>query len=167
MKMPICDLCLRSNTLCKRCEKKLREKKITELDIEMARTLYAIDRRYGIGNVTFKKSFESDGLIVMMVGKGDVGNIVGKRGKIIRILKRKFNKKIRVIEETDNIKELVAEIISPARVTGMNIIYPVSGSAINKIRIDETSKDKMPADVSVIEDIVKRIIKKDIKIVLE
>jgi transcription antitermination factor NusA-like protein len=167
MKMPICDTCLKTNTLCNVCKEKLKRREITKLDIELARTLYSIDKDYKLGDITFKKSVESDGLIIMIVGKGDVGSTVGRGGKVIRILRRKFNKRIRVVEDTDDLKKLVGELIHPARITGVNIVYPVSGDAINKIRIDKASKDKMPIDVSVIENAVRKIIKKDIKIVFE
>ncbi len=167
MKMPICDTCLKSNTLCEVCKEKLKKEEITNLDIELARTLHNINRSYNLGDITFKKSVESDGLIVMIVGEGDVGSVIGKGGKIVRILRRKFNKRIRVIGDTDDLKKLVDELIYPARISGIDIIYPVSGEIINKIRIDKISKDKMPAEISIIENIIRKITKKNIQIVFE
>ncbi|MCK4432659.1 MAG: transcription elongation factor NusA [Methanomicrobia archaeon] len=167
MKMPICDTCLRSNTLCKVCKEKLKKEEITNLDIELARTLYNINRNYNLGDITFKKSVESGGLIVMIVGKGDVGSVIGKGGKIIRILRRKFNKRIRVIGDTDDLKNLVDELIYPARISGIDIVYPVSGEIINRIRIDKISKDKMPAEISIVENVIRKITKKNIKTVFE
>ncbi len=167
MRMPICDTCLKSNTLCEVCNEKLKKEEITNLDIELARTLYNINRNYNLGDITFKKSVESDGLIVMIVGKGDVGSVIGKGGKIVRILRRKFNKRIRVIGDTDDLKNLVDELIYPARISGIDIVYPVSGEIINRIRIDKISKDKMPAEISIIENVIRKITKKNIKTVFE
>jgi len=167
MKMPICNTCLKTNTLCNVCNEKLKNGEITKLDIELARTLYSIDKDYKLGDITFKRSVESKGLIIMIVGKGDVGSTVGRGGKVIRILRRKFNKRIRVVEDTDDLKKLVGELIYPARIIGINIVYPVSGEVINKIRIDKASKDKISMKISEIENAVRKIIKKNIEIVFE
>ena len=167
MKMPICSKCLESETLCEICSQKLKNREITSLDVEIARVLYSIARNYHLGDVTFKRSIEVNGMIVMIVGKGDIGTVIGKRGRFVRILRRKFNKIIRVVEDRSDLRGLVEELIYPARIHGINIIYPVSGKKKYKIRVDKRSQDKMPADKSVIESAIRIIIKKDSEILFE
>ncbi|MEA1994325.1 MAG: KH domain-containing protein, partial [Euryarchaeota archaeon] len=140
---------------------------ITQRDIDLARALHIINKNYNIDSATFKKSFEADGFVVMIVDKGDVGKVIGKRGKFIRILRRKLNKNIRVVGETENLKEFVGELIYPARITGIDIVYPVSEDTVSRIRIEKESLDKMPAEKTKIERVLNEIRKEEIKIVFE
>jgi transcription antitermination factor NusA-like protein len=167
MKMPICSKCLKSGTLCEICNQKLENGEISSLDVELARALYSIAKNYHLGDVTFKKSIEVDGLIVMIVGEGDIGSVIGKRGRFIRILRRKFNTIIRVVEDTDDLKKWIDELIYPAKISGINIVYPVSGEERYKIRVDKRSREKMPAEKSVVENAIRKITKRETEIIFE
>ncbi len=167
METPLCDNCLTGDPLCQACSEKLEKGEITELDKTLSRTLYSIDKEYNLGDITFKKSIEANNLIVMIVGKEDVGRVVGKRGKIVRILRRKVNKKIRVVGDTDDLKVFVAELIYPAKLVGIDRIFPVSEEPINRVRIEKSSRDKIPALTEEIETALSKIKKENTKIVFE
>jgi transcription antitermination factor NusA-like protein len=86
-KTPICSVCLKSDILCLGCKRKLEEGKISPLDVKISRALFELAQKYrGLDSITFKRAIEVEGLIVLLVGRGEINIVVGKGGRIVRKL---------------------------------------------------------------------------------
>ncbi len=70
-------------------------------------------------NVTkvFIKDFAiKENLVMVVVNQGDIGRAIGKSGANIKLLERKLNKKIKIIEFNDNIETFIKNIASPVSI---------------------------------------------------
>ena len=147
MKAPICEVCLKTeDILCPADEKKLQDGVISELDVKISRMLYKL---LGDADVEFKKAVEAGDLVVIMVGEGNVPLVIGKGGKNIKLLMRELGKRVRVIEGleikgTDEIKKLATDLLYPASVFGVNVVYALSGTYYQVVVI-RRDQPKLPA----------------------
>ncbi|AAL81338.1 transcription elongation factor NusA [Pyrococcus furiosus DSM 3638] len=155
MKAPICEVCLKTeDILCPADEKKLEEGIITELDVKISRMLYKL---LGDADVEFKKAVEAGDLIVLIVGEGDVPIVIGKGGKNIKYLTRELGKRVRVIESTDDVKKLAVDLLYPAGVFGVNVVYKPDGGQYYKVLVFSRDKSKLPEKSEVLESILTQI----------
>ncbi|MBU7043133.1 MAG: KH domain-containing protein [Theionarchaea archaeon] len=167
MKAPICDICLKSGILCLGCEEKVRKGIISELDVKISKHLYDLEQEHHIRDITFVRAVESRSLIVIIVGEGDIGNLIGKGGKTVKSLQRALKKKIRIIEDTDDVRKIIQDLLHPARVLGMNILYLPSGEKTYKIRVPKEDERRIPTNVQSAEEIISKLINLEIQIAFE
>lgn len=166
MKAPICEVCLKTeDILCPADEKKLQEGVISEMDVRISRMLYKL---LGDVDVEFKKAVEAGDLVVIMVGEGNVPLVIGKGGKNIKLLMRELGKRVRVIEGmeikgTEDIKKLAIDLLYPASVFGVNVVYAPAGQYY-KVLILRRDKQKLPERQEILEDILSKIVGSDVKI---
>ncbi|WP_461863488.1 KH domain-containing protein [Thermococcus sp.] len=167
MKAPICEVCLKTDDiLCPADEKKLQEGIISELDVKISRLLYKL---LGDADIEFKKAVEAGDLIVIVVGEGDVPITIGKGGKNIKTLMRELGKRIRVIESreiksTDDVKKLATDLLYPAGVFGVNIVYKPGGENYYKVLVLSRDRSKLPEKAQVLESILAQIVGSDTRL---
>ncbi len=124
MKAPVCEVCLNSDILCMACKKKREEGKVTESDIRISKVINEVAKTFKpLNEVRIKKVIEGRNLAVIVCGKGDGARLVGKSGVMIKKLSKLVGKPLRVVEESEDVKEFVQNLINPVPVTGLNIIY--------------------------------------------
>ncbi|NJE30803.1 transcription elongation factor NusA [Thermococcus sp. 18S1] len=167
MKAPICEVCLKTDDiLCPADEKKLQDGVISELDVKVARLLYKL---IGDADMEFKRAVEAGDIIVIVVGEGDVPITIGKGGKNIKALMRELGKRIRVIEAvevtgTDDVKKLATDLLYPAGVFGVNIVYKPGGGTYYKVLVMGRDRKKLPEKADVLESILSQITGAEVKI---
>ncbi|HOP08881.1 MAG TPA: transcription elongation factor NusA [Candidatus Methanofastidiosa archaeon] len=167
MRTPICEICLKSGILCPGCQEKLASGEISQLDVDMSKLLYRIVNQYNVPkDFRFVKAYEFEDLIVLIVGKDDVGAIVGKGGKILKILQKEFHNKIRVIEDTNDIRKMAEDLLFPARIVGVNIIFLPEGKR-KRIRISQEDTKRLPIELKAAEGIIKALTGEDITITVD
>lgn len=162
MKAPICERCIKSGILCEECEQKVSSKEISELDIRIARTLQKLEDRDLLRGATFERAYEVDNLIIITT-KGKVGALVGRGGRVVRLLSKEFNRKVRIINTTST-KSTLQDLVAPARIHGINIIYKPDGEQTKAI-ISREDKYKLIAPSVTLEKAANLI--SDKTIVLE
>jgi transcription antitermination factor NusA-like protein len=167
MKAPICDICLKSGILCLGCEEKLRKGVVSDLDVKIAKLLYQLEEDHHIRDITFVKAVESRSLIVIIVGEGEIGNLIGKGGKTVKVLQRALRKKIRIIEDTNDTKKIIQDLLHPARILGMNILYLPSGEQKYKVRVPKEDERRIPTNVQSAEETVSKLTNLEVQITFE
>jgi len=165
MKTPVCDSDLRSGELCQDCKKKLAEGKISELDFEVAQILFRINERYNITAASFHKAIDL-GRVVLILTKGEVGLLIGKEGKIVAEISHSLGKKVRIAEAGGDVKKTIADIITPARLLGINRVFH-EGREITRVRLSKSDLQQLPLDLSSLERVLKSLLEEDVKIVFE
>ena len=121
MRMPICEECLKNTELCEECNKKLENKEITDLDLKVCNMLFELYENNIIGDSSFEKTIETKDFIII-VTKSNVSTLIGKSGRIVRLLSEKMGKKVRTVKQ-GNIREIVNDLITPARMMGLTRLY--------------------------------------------
>jgi transcription antitermination factor NusA-like protein len=149
------------------CENKVKEGKISPLDVKISRILFDLAKNdRGIASINFKRSIEADDLIVILVGKGEISNVVGKGGRMIHRLEEALNSKIRVIEEGADIRKQVQDVLTPAKVLGINILYSGGGEEY-RVRIPRAHLKLLPTSIDTFQAFFRKLTNKNIKLVFE
>jgi len=162
MQTPICTFCAKTNVLCDYCEKKLQEGKISQLDVELSKYLY---EKYNELDMKYISSFNARDSIVLFF-KGDIGPIVGKGGRSVLELSKKFGKRVKIIDLNADIKKIISDIIYPVSLLGINAVFTNEGE-ISKIRLDKKDLMRIPFDINSLEKILFQLLQKKIRVVFE
>ncbi len=163
MVLPVCDVCLKSGMLCQGCENKLKSGEITQLDLDIAKLLFKL----GEGKIGFKKTIEIGDVVIIVTDKDQVGKIIGKNGKIVRAISKKIKKKVRVIGEGSDFKEIARDILAPARISGINIVYGRDDEERYKIRVMRDDARRLPAKLDVLNNIMNQLTDEKTVIVID
>ena len=153
MVLPVCDVCLKSGMLCQGCGNKLKSGEITQLDLDIAKLLFKL----GDGKIGFKKTIEIGDVVIIVTEKDQVGKIIGKSGKIVRAISKKIHKKVRVIGEGSDFKEIARDLVAPARISGINIVYGMDDEEKFKIRVMKEDSRRLPARLDVLNNIMNQL----------
>lgn len=153
MVLPVCDVCLKSGMLCQGCENKLKTGEISQLDLDIAKILY----RVGDGKIGFKKTIEIGDVVIIITEKNQVGKLIGKGGKIVREISKTLERKIRVVGENSDLKAVATDILAPARISGINIVYGKDGEERYKIRVQREDARRLPAKLDLLNSIIQEL----------
>jgi transcription antitermination factor NusA-like protein len=163
MVLPVCDVCLKSGMLCQGCENKLKSGEISQLDLDIAKLLYKL----GNGKIGFKKTIEIGNVVIIITDQDQVGKLIGKGGKIVRAISKKVGKKVRVVGENSDLRSVATDILAPARISGINVIYGINGHTKYKIRVMREDSRKITARLDVLNNIIKQLTNEETLIVLD
>ncbi len=152
--MPICEKCAQSDALCETCQKKLDNGEISQLDIKIARLLYELYEKNVLGDPSFERSIELPDFIVIIT-KSNVSTLIGKGGRVVRILSEKLGKRVRIVKK-GSIKEIVNDLVSPARIMGFTTIYSKEGEK-QRILIPEADRKKILLKEESIKQVLKQL----------
>ncbi|HMK53801.1 MAG TPA: KH domain-containing protein [Methanobacteriaceae archaeon] len=152
MVLPLCEVCLKSGTLCQGCENKIKSGEISQLDLDISKILFKLDD----GKIGFKRTIEIGDVIIIVTDKDQVGKIIGKGGKIVREISKTLKKKVRVVGENSELKSVANDILSPARISGINTVYGLDGEKY-KIRVMKDDYRRVPAKLELLNEIIQQL----------
>ena len=169
MKSPLCEICLKNYPLiCGNCQEKIDEGEITEIGVKVARVLTNLEDLFpSIKNVTFKRIVEIDGVIIVIVAKGDVRRILGSSRRVLRQLEDELKAQVRIVEESRNPQDILRDLIRPVRILGINTIWLPDNSFERIVRISERERDRIPLSLTQLESAIYEMTNERIRIVFD
>jgi len=96
-----------------------------------------------------------------------VGKLIGKGGKIVREISKTIEKKVRVVGENSDLKAVAADILAPARVSGINIVYGKDGEERHKIRVRREDARRLPAKLDLLNNIIQELTGEKTQVVID
>ncbi|MFW9985167.1 MAG: hypothetical protein ACFFDJ_01210 [Candidatus Odinarchaeota archaeon] len=169
MKSPLCSICLKNYPLiCSNCQEKISEGEVSEIDVKVARVLVNLEDLFpSIKDVTFKRVIETNGLIIVLVGKGDVRRIFGSSRRILRELEKELNTNVRIVEESRNPQNILRDLIRPVRILGVNTIWLPDDSFEKKVRISARERENIPLTLKQLENAIYELTGERIRIAFD
>ena len=167
MQTPVCSICLKSGFLCQGCESKIKDGKISELDVKVARALFELSKKHkGLDQLVFKRSIDSEGLVILIVGEGQIPLLVGKRGRLIQEVEHLLDTRIRVIEQGASTRKIAEDIVAPAEVLGVNVLYAKTGEQY-RLRVARHQAKLLPGSRENVQQALNVLTDKNFAIVFE
>lgn len=163
MRIPLDYICVKTGVLCPRCRRLVESGAVSEFEIDIMRHLieFENDPEYKsfLNNLTYVKAYKISDMIVIIADyplKTDPKIIQ----KLSKALGDKLGSKIRIISNSlrRDIKSIVSQLIFPARIQGVNIIWLPDGSQQYIVRIPKTDLRYMPTSSENIEKLLQIII---------
>jgi transcription antitermination factor NusA-like protein len=154
----VCHFCLKSGILCPKCQAKLRLGEITETDLEIGRLLVSLENTYApLQDVYFHKAVETDGVLALIVGRGDVAKILSYGGKILRAIGEKTGKNIRILEYGTDDRKFLEDLFAPLNIVTINTIWLPDGSQETRVILRRRGRRQPPLNVEAIKQIAQRV----------
>lgn len=164
MLIPVCNECAKvgsTDALCAACATKLSTGQINEHDIAISNFLFT---NYPDFDIEFLSSYTTQKCILLFM-RGKVARIIGD-GSSIAALEKKIGKKVKVINVDHDFKKIVSDIIYPATLLGINIIFG-SKQENYKIRIAKEDLGKFPFEINAFQRLFSTALKKNVQIIFE
>ena len=158
MKAALCNFCLKSGILCSKCQGKLKSGEVSEADFEIARLLLSLEEKYpSLQNVYFHKAVEANGVLAIVVKRGDVPRLLGYGGKIIRALGEKTEKRIRVLEHGVDDRKFLEDLFVPLNILTINTIWLPDGTTDTRVILRRRRQRRIPINVEALKEIAQKI----------
>ncbi|AWR94322.1 transcription elongation factor NusA [Acidianus brierleyi] len=168
MKIPLDYLCVKSGLLCNRCQSLVDSGQVDSFEINVMKILLDLeDTQFKeLKDSTYYKAIKVNNLLILLVSSGP-SMTIQKWIKVAKVLQEKLGMKVRIIEKTSNIKSSAVQLLSPARVLGVNTVWLPDGSVQYVIRVSRTERRLLPADALVLESALSKIHDTRVKIRVE
>ncbi|MFH1424234.1 MAG: hypothetical protein ABIG20_00970 [archaeon] len=167
MKSPICGLCASMESLCSSCQGKVDSGEATLADVELARALTQLAHNIPpLDKAEFKRAVSVDNVMLVTVPKGTAGQMIGRGGTFVKEISSRLGKQVKVLEETNDHREIMQKVLFPARCLGVNVVYGARGKDGFKIRVAKTDRVKVDNPESY-EKLFSQVLGKETKISFE
>jgi transcription antitermination factor NusA-like protein len=143
--------------LCPKCRKKLEKGEISELDLEVGKLLVSMEDEYPpLQNVFFHKAVESDGVMALFVGRGDIAKILSYGGKIIKNLERDTKKMVRVLESNSDERKFLEDLFAPMTILTVNRIWLPDGTTETRVILKGGERRRTTRYINSLRDIASK-----------
>jgi len=158
VKTALCNFCLKSGILCSKCQRKLRSGEVSEVDLEIARLLLSLEDKYpSLQDVYFHKAVEANGVLAILVERGDMPRLLGYGGKIIKALGEKTGKTIRVLEHGADDRKLLEDLFAPLNILTINTIWLPDGTTETRVILRKRGRGRPPMNVEALKEIARKV----------
>ena len=115
MKLPIDQMCATTGTLCAKCQRAVREGKVTKLEIDLSKLIIkTVGKNRKYRDITLKRAIRLKAAVLLIVGKNQKELWKDPNVGLLNAISDKFGTDVVVLEETKNPRRLVEMLISPA-----------------------------------------------------
>jgi len=157
VKAALCNFCLKSGILCSKCQGKLKSGEVSEVDLEIARSLLSLEDKYpSLQDVYFHKAVEANGVLAVLVKRGDMSRLLGYGGKIIKALSEKTGKTIRVLEHGADDRKFLEDLFAPLSILTINTIWLPDGTTETRVILRKRGR-RPPINVKALKEIARKV----------
>ncbi len=155
--MNVCQFCLKSGILCPKCQNKLKQGEISKTDLELGRLLTTLETSYpSLQEVAFHRAVETDHVLALIVGKGDVARLLGQGGKIVKTIGEKTGKTVRVLEHGVDERKFLEDLFAPLNIITINTIWLPDGSQETRVIVRKRGR-RPPLNVEALRDLAQKV----------
>lgn len=164
MKYPLDKICIKSGLYCPSCQRKLDSGEVASDEVEVLKALIELEDEL---------KFLKKGEYVKSVSIGDKAIVfikdeftIEEKRKLEEELSQKLDRRVRVVEHTNDLKRLVEQILYPATLYGINRVWIPDGSEIINIRVSRRDR-RLIKEKEEYEKLIEKISNAKVRIVFE
>jgi len=130
---------------------------ISKIDLEIGRLLLSLEGVYPpLQEVYFHKAVETDHVLALIVGKGDVARLLSYGGKILKAIGKETGKTVRVLEQGADDRKFLEDLFAPLSIITINTIWLPDGSQETRVILRKRGR-KPPMDVEALKQLAKKV----------
>jgi len=154
----VCHFCLKSGILCPKCQTKLKLGEISKADLEIGQLLLSLEGSYpALQEVYFHRAVETDGVLALIVGRGDVAKLLSYGGKILRAIGEKTGKNIRILEHGVDERKFLEDLFAPLNILTINTIWLPDGSQETRVILRRRGRRPLPVNLDAVKQIAQKV----------
>jgi len=162
LRIPLDTLCVKTGVLCPRCQSIVRSGSVKEYEVDVMRELLDLEELPDfkfLKDMEYVRSVTSEGaLVIILQDVRDNTPDPRSLNKLSWVLGERLKTKTRIITNTKDLKEVVKQLVFPARITSVNTIWLPDGTVEYVVRIPKFEMRNLPFKRrEVIEDILTQI----------
>jgi len=162
LRIPLDTLCVKTGVLCPRCQSIVRSGSVKEYEVDVMRELLDLEELPDfkfLKDMEYVRSIVSEGaLVIILQDVRDNTPDPRSLNKLSWVLGERLKTKTRIITNTKDLKEVVKQLVFPARITSVNTIWLPDGTVEYVVRIPKFEMRNLPFKRrEVIEDILTQI----------
>lgn len=157
MKLPLCQIDIKSGFLCPRCQSLVDKGEYDEWDLKVMKALLELEesKMSMLKEYTYYKSIASNGLLVVIISGPKTSPYIFAR--IGKALSEKLKIKVRVVEKTSSLKQFAGQLLAPAQVVGVNMLWLPDGSWEGIVLVSRHDVKALPVRTEVLEEVLTKI----------
>ena len=154
MKVPICTFDAKTGVLCPKCESRLKNGELSDVDVECSIKLIKLSyKNQDIDKLNLIGSQKIDEDYVLILKDSNVSHI-NSNDKLLSSVEEEFKGKVWFVEANSSIRRFLENLFFPIRLLKTNMIWLPDGNQVTQVTIESKDYEKF---ISIIEKI-KRIV---------
>lgn len=154
MKVPICTFDAKTGVLCPKCESRLKNGELSDVDVECSIKLIKLSHKnQDIDKLNLIGSQKIDEDYVLILKDSNVSHI-NSNDKLVSSVEEEFKGKVWFVEANSSIRRFLEILFFPIRILKTNMIWLPDGNQVTQVTIESKDYEKF---ISIIEKI-KRIV---------
>ena len=154
MKVPICTFDAKTGVLCPKCESRLKNGELSDVDVESSIKLIKLSHKnLDIDKLNLIGSQKIDEDYVLILKDSNVSHI-NSNDKLVSSVEEEFKGKVWFVEANSSIRRFLENLFFPIRILKTNMIWLPDGNQVTQVTIESKDYEKF---ISIIEKI-KRIV---------
>ncbi|MGQ9460360.1 MAG: hypothetical protein ACUVRA_03910 [Candidatus Bathyarchaeaceae archaeon] len=131
---------------------------MSEVDLEIARLLLSLEDRYpSLQDVYFHKAVEANGVLAVVVERGDMPHLLGYGGKILKALAEKTGKTIRILEQGVDNRKFLEDLFVPLTILTINTIWLPDGTTETRVILRKGRGRWAQMNVEALKEIAQKV----------
>jgi hypothetical protein len=154
LKVPICTFDAKTGVLCPKCESRLKNGELSDVDVECSIKLIKLSHKnQDIDKLNLIGSQKIDEDYVLILKDSNVSQI-NSNDKLVSSVEEEFKGKVWFVEANSSIRRFLENLFFPIRILKTNMIWLPDGNQVTQVTIESKDYEKF---ISIIEKI-KRIV---------
>jgi len=154
LKVPICTFDAKTGVLCPKCESRLKNGELSDVDVESSIKLIKLSHKnQDIDKLNLIGSQKIDEDYVLILKDSNVSHI-NSNDKLVSSVEEEFKGKVWFVEANSSIRRFLENLFFPIRLLKTNMIWLPDGNQVTQVTIESKDYEKF---ISIIEKI-KRIV---------
>jgi len=165
LKLPICTFDAKTGVLCPKCESRLKNGELSDIDVECSIKLIKLSHKnQDIDKLNLVGSQKINEDYILILKDSNVSHI-NSNDKLVSSVEEEFKGKVWFVEANSSIRRFLEDLFFPIRILKTNMIWLPDGNQVTQVTIESKDYEKF---ISIIEKI-KRIVNavRKIELVIE